>query len=159
MELVATCDPQKPPSFVSEADQSHLNRWIDDLKCQCKQKKVDSNALFDEKMSVFAASPAVSQLPVDVVQLVSQHFETIQIFIKVLNRPLFAIDAQISQSIAEIKKMIEFKVQIPADQMRILFRSRQLEDQKRLHDYDLYKEATLRVLLRLRGGSNVRKGA
>ena len=111
------------------------------------QRLIFSNRVLEENNNTLSSYNVTANSTIELKPL-------IPIFIKTLTGKSILLHVNIDDKILYVKQLIEQKEDVKVESQRLVYTGKQLEDpNKSLKDYNVQKESTIHLVLRLKGGN------
>lgn len=75
-----------------------------------------------------------------------------QIFVKTLTNKVITVDVEPEMKVKDLKWEVYRREGIPVEHQRLVFAVKQLDDERTLADYNIMRDSTVHLVLRVRGG-------
>lgn len=112
-----------------------------------QQRLIFSNRVLEENNKTLSSYNITANSTIELKPL-------IPIFIKTLTGKSILLHVNIDDKILYVKQLIEQKEDVKVESQRLVLAGKQLEDHnKSLKDYNVQKESTIHLVLRLKGGN------
>ena len=74
-----------------------------------------------------------------------------QIFVKILNGTIIAMEVEVSDRVENVKAKLQEKLGIPSNQQMLIRAGQQLQDGCTFSDYNIPNQSTIHLVVRLEG--------
>ncbi|MBS0272569.1 MAG: hypothetical protein JSR85_08005 [Proteobacteria bacterium] len=156
VDIVETTSKSSSLVLPAELDLESLVATYDYFKEQ-------GNGAPEEELIAYVAATSWSTMDRDqqekVMAYVLKHSKTSKKFedrllktvlLKFRARKSLTVQPFLDETVSDLKALMHEKEGIPVDQQRMIFAGKEMEDVKRLSEYDIRNEATVHMILRLR---------